>query len=162
MFPFGHGLSYTTYEYADLALSARSIGTDGEIVVSCTVRNTGDRSGEEIVQLYLHDVTASVTRPVKQLVGFARVPLEEGGSARVSFRVHADLTSFTRTDLRRVVEPGAIEVFVGPSSGDLPLRDTFQLSGPTRVVGHDRVMTSHAEVVTLDQAASARPDRSTQ
>ena len=109
LFPFGHGLSYTTFDYSDFSLSAEEIPTDGEVEVRCTVRNAGDRPGAEVVQLYLADPVASVTRPVIQLAGFARVPLEAGESARVAFRLHADRTAFTGTDLRRIVEPGEIQ-----------------------------------------------------
>ena len=94
-FPFGHGLSYTTFEYADFAVGADEIAVDGEVSVSCVVRNVGDRAGAEVVQLYLSDPVAQVTRPVIELVGYARVPLEAGASARVTFTLHADRTSFT-------------------------------------------------------------------
>ena len=88
---------------------------------SLSARNTGSRAGEEVVQLYLHDVVATVARPVKQLVGFQRVALGAGESAEVSFRVHADRTAFTGHDLQRVVEPGDIDVLVGASATNLPV-----------------------------------------
>lgn len=106
LFPFGHGISYTRYEYSDLRLSAPEIPTDGQVSVSVQVANAGDRAGEEIVQLYLHDVCAQVTRPVLELAGFARVALAPGERARVTFALHADRTSFTGLNLRRIVEPG--------------------------------------------------------
>ncbi|HET6503978.1 MAG TPA: glycoside hydrolase family 3 N-terminal domain-containing protein [Amycolatopsis sp.] len=146
LFPFGHGISYTSYEYSDLELSSAEVATDGEVAVSVQVANTGDRAGEEIVQLYLHDKQAQVTRPVRQLAGFARVALEPGRRARVTFSVHADRTGFTGLDLRRIVEPGTIEVFVGPSAGDLPCTASFELTGPVRVLGHDRVLTTPATI----------------
>jgi hypothetical protein len=116
--------------------------------VSCVVCNTGDRPGAEIVQLYLADPVAQVTRPVIQLAGFARVALEPGAQARVAFRLHADRTSFTGVDLRRVVEPGEIELMIGASSQDVRWRGTVQLTGDVRVVGHDRVMTTPASIQT--------------
>ncbi|WAL68204.1 glycoside hydrolase family 3 C-terminal domain-containing protein [Amycolatopsis cynarae] len=146
LFPFGHGLSYTTFEYSGLELSADEIPTDGQLSVSVTVRNTGERAAEETVQLYLHDVQAQVTRPVLELAGFARVPLAAGAAARVRFTLHADRTSFTGLDLRRIVEPGRIEVFVGRSAADLPCTAGFRLTGPVRTVGHDRVMTTPADI----------------
>jgi hypothetical protein len=91
-----------------------------------------------VVQLYLRDVVAQVTRPVRQLVGFSRVRLEPGTATQVQFRVHADRTAFTGRQLQRIVEPGDIEVLVGTSAADLPCRATVRLTGPTRVVGHDR------------------------
>jgi beta-glucosidase-like glycosyl hydrolase len=142
MFGFGHGLSYTTYEYDDLALSAPEIATDGELTVSVRVRNTGGRDGAEIVQLYLHDVEATVTRPLLQLAGFARVPLAAGAAARVEFTLHADRTAFTGADLRRIVEPGEFELHVGRSAVDLPGYARFRMTGETREVGAGRVLTT--------------------
>ena len=147
LFGFGHGHSYTTFEIDDLQLDAEEVATDGELTVSVRVTNTGGRSGDEGVQLYLHDVLAQVTRPVRQLAGFARVPLEPGASARVSFRLHADRTAFTGRDLRRVVEPGEIQVMVGNSGQNLLCRASFRLTGPLRVVGHDRRLLTPVDVV---------------
>src|SRR4029450_4269729 len=120
LFPFGHGRSYTTFEIENLRLSNSEIPTDGEVTVSVRVRNTGAREGEEIVQLYPHDVGASVTRPVKQLVDFSRICLGPGEEAEVSFRLDADRTAFTGRDLRRIVEPGQVDILVGRSAGGRP------------------------------------------
>jgi beta-glucosidase-like glycosyl hydrolase len=146
LFPFGHGASYTTFAVEGLRISDAEVPTDGEFTVSARVRNTGDRAGSEVVQLYLHDAVAQVTRPVQQLTGFARVTLEPGAEAEVRFAVHADRTAFTGRDLRRIVEPGTIEVFVGTSAGDLPLRGEVRLTGPLRVVGSDRRLVTPVEV----------------
>jgi beta-glucosidase-like glycosyl hydrolase len=146
LFPFGHGLSYTTFEVGDLLISDADVPTDGEFTVSVTVRNTGGRAGEEVVQLYLHDVLAQVTRPVRQLAGFARVRLEPGESTGVRFHVHADRTAFTGRDLRRVVEPGDVEVLVGTSAADLPCRGGVRLTGPSRYVGRDRRLVTPVDV----------------
>ena len=142
LFAFGHGLSYTTFDYGDLELSADHVPTDGEVGISCTVRNTGPVAGAEVVQLYLSDPVASVVRPVRWLAGFARVPLAPYESARVTFRLHADRTAFTGRDRARIVEPGAISVAVGGASDDLPLASSFTLTGPVRGVGADRVLTT--------------------
>jgi beta-xylosidase len=149
LFAFGHGLSYTTFEYADLELSAAEVPTDGEVRVSCTVRNTGPVAGTEVVQLYLGDPVATVVRPVQWLAGFARASLAPGEAARVTFRVHADRTSFTGRDLTRIVEPGTITVTVGGSSDDLPLTGSFTLTGPIRTVGIDRVLDTPVSVKKL-------------
>ncbi|MEV5552263.1 glycoside hydrolase family 3 N-terminal domain-containing protein [Nonomuraea wenchangensis] len=138
LFPFGHGASYTAFALDDLRISDTEVPTDGEFTVDVRVRNTGGRAGDEVVQLYLNDVLAQVTRPVRQLTGFARVRLEPGAAARVTFRVHADRTAFTGRDLRRIVEPGDVEVLVGTSAADLPCRGVVRLTGPVRVVGRDR------------------------
>jgi beta-glucosidase-like glycosyl hydrolase len=146
LFPFGHGESYTTFEIDDLRVSATEVPTDGEFDVSVRVRNTGARAGDEVVQLYLHDVVAQIARPVKQLIGFARVPLEPGDVVDVRFGVHADRTSYTNRDLERIVEPGDIEVLVGNSSANLPCRGKIRLTGSTRVVGRDRQLTTPVEL----------------
>lgn len=148
LFPFGHGLTWTRFAYADLRVDERA-RTDGSVTVEAVVRNVGDRPGTEVVQLYLADPVASVVRPSRLLAGWARVRLEPGDAARVAFTVHADRTSFTGPDLRRIVEPGAIEVMVGGSSEDLPLRGAFTLDGPVRVLGADRVLDVPAEVTPL-------------
>jgi beta-xylosidase len=142
MFPFGHGLSYTTFDYSDFEIESDEVPTDGEVEVSVVVRNAGERPGAEVVQLYIADPVAQVTRPVIQLAGFGRVRLAPGERARVRFRLHADRTSFTGLDLRRVVEPGEIRVMIGSSSADIRAQGAFRLSGLTRVVGHDRVLTT--------------------
>jgi beta-xylosidase len=139
-FAFGHGLSYTTFDWSDLRLRDATVTTEGEIEASLTVRNTGDRAGTEIVQLYLHDPVASVVRPVQRLVGFARVPLAAGASARVEVVVPADLASFTGRDGRRVVEPGALQLRFGASSADVRLTADVDLTGPVRVVGLERAL----------------------
>ena len=149
LFAFGHGLSYTAFAYADLALSADEVTTDGALEVSCTVRNTGPVAGTEVVQLYLGDPVASVARPERWLAGFARVSLAPGETAHVTFRVHAERTSFTSQDLTRIVEPGTITVYVGGSSDDLPLTGSFTLTGPLRTVGIDRVLDTPASVKKL-------------
>ncbi|MCW2892299.1 MAG: bxlA [Actinomycetia bacterium] len=149
LFAFGHGLSYTTFEYAGLELSAGAAPTHGEVRISCTVRNTGPVAGTEVVQLYLGDPVSTVVRPVKWLAGFARAALEPGEAARVTFRLHADRTSFTGRDLTRIVEPGTITVTVGGSSDDLPLTGSFTLTGPIRTVGIDRVLDTPVSVKKL-------------
>ena len=153
LYPFGHGLSWTRFDYTDLFVGAAAIPTDGEVRVGATVRNTGGRAGTEVVQLYLSDPVASVVRPVRWLAGWARVRLAPGEAARVEFTVHADRTSFTGLGLRRIVEPGVIEVAIGRSSGDLPLTGSFVLEGPTRELGSDRVLTVPVAVTPLVQVA---------
>ncbi|MFD0687225.1 glycoside hydrolase family 3 N-terminal domain-containing protein [Actinomadura fibrosa] len=147
-FPFGHGLTWTRFDYADVRVGERA-ATDGTVTVSAVVTNVGERAGTEVVQLYLADPVASVVRPARWLAGWARVRLEPGAAARVAFTVHADRTSFTGPDLRRIVEPGLIEVAVGRSSLDLPLHGSFTLDGPVRVLGPDRVLTVPVEITPL-------------
>jgi beta-glucosidase len=146
LFPFGHGRSYTSFALDDLRISDESVPTDGEFTVTVRVRNTGERAGDEVVQLYLRDVVAQVTRPVKQLTGFARVPLEPGEAKDVRFRVHTDRTAFTGRDLRRIVEPGELEIMVGTSAEELPCRGRVALVGAIRETGRDRVLITPVEV----------------
>ncbi|MCG6568103.1 glycosyl hydrolase [Tessaracoccus sp. ZS01] len=140
LFPFGHGSSYTSFEISDLRLSATEVPVDGELTVTATVANTGDRAGAEVVQVYLSDLTGQVVRPLKQLVAYAKVPLEAGESRTVTFGLHADLMSFTGLAKTRIVEPGAMEVKVGASSEDTPLVGAFTLTGAVREVGEGRVL----------------------
>jgi len=153
LFPFGYGASYTSFEVSDLQLSTPELATDGEFTASVQVRNTGSRAGDEVVQLYLHDVLAQVARPLKLLTGFARVSLEPGAAVEVAFRVHADRLAYSGPDLRRIVEAGEVEVLVGTSSADLPCHATVRVMGETRVVGHDRTMITPVEVRSVGQAS---------
>jgi beta-glucosidase len=116
LFPFGYGLSYTQFRFANIQLSAPSIRKDGQITVSVEVENTGKRAGDEVVQLYIRDVASSRTRPVKELKGFERITLRPGEKRRVEFRLAAEHLGFYDRDLRFVVEPGAFKVMIGPNS----------------------------------------------
>ena len=116
LFPFGFGLSYTTFAYADLALSASEIQAGESVTVSVTVTNTGARAGEEVAQCYVQDCVASLTRPVRELKGFARVALEPGEARRVAFVLGFDELSFYGRDGRRRLEPGSFKVGVGGDS----------------------------------------------
>src|SRR5437763_1334993 len=116
LFPFGHGLSYTTFSYRDLRLSAPRITPAGTLRASVTVTNTGSREGAEVVQLYVHDEVASVTRPVRALAGFRRVSLKPGEARTVEFQLTAKELGLYNKDMKFVVEPGKFRVFVGGSS----------------------------------------------
>jgi beta-glucosidase len=119
LFPFGFGLSYTTFEISAPKLSAAEIRADGTATVSVDVRNTGRVAGDEVVQLYLRDVISSVSRPVKELKGFKRVSLAPGASTTVTFNITPDALALWNIDMKRVVEPGEFQIMVGPSSADL-------------------------------------------
>lgn len=131
LFPFGHGLSYTRFEYSNLRLSSRSIRGDEALTVTATIGNTGDVAGAEVVQLYLHDKAASVERPVKELKGFAKVFLAPGESKDVTLVLHKRDLSFwdvTRNDWR--AEPGEFEVMLGASVSDIRLQMDFAYQNP--------------------------------
>jgi beta-glucosidase len=116
LFPFGHGLSYTTFGYSDLRLSAPRITPTGTQRVSVTVTNTGNREGAEVVQLYVHDEVASVTRPVRALAGFRRISLKPGEARTVDFQLTSKELGLYNQSMKFVVEPGKFRVFVGGSS----------------------------------------------
>ena len=143
LWPFGFGRSYTAFELSDLRLDRTELPTeDGEIVVGVDVANVGDRPGDEVVQLYVRDVDASVARPVLELRGFSRVSLSPGERRTVSFRLAAEQFAYVGADYRRVIEAGVIDVFVGSSSADLPLAASFALVGPTvHLVDRQRFLT---------------------
>src|SRR5450759_1020896 len=143
LWPFGFGRSYTSFEFSNLRLDRTELPTDGgEVVVTADVTNTGDRPGDEVVQLYVRDPEATVARPVLELRGFRRVALAPGERRSVSFRLAAEQFAYVGVDYRRVVEPGFIRVFVGSSSADLPLTAQFELVGPTvHLVERHRYLT---------------------
>ena len=116
LFPFGYGLSYTTFEYSNLRLSPAQIGPAGQAKVTVSVTNLGKRAGDEIVQLYIRDLVSSVTRPVKELKDFMRVSLAPGESKTVEFTITPDKLSFLNLNLENVVEPGWFDIMVGTSS----------------------------------------------
>ncbi|WP_460106927.1 beta-xylosidase/alpha-l-arabinosidase [Streptomyces sp. YKOK-J1] len=150
LYPFGHGRSYTTFAWEDFTGDegdgVTEIGTDGSYDLSLTVRNTGDRAGAEVVQLYLHDPVASVTRPDVRLTGYRRLELAPGESRRLTFRFHADLSCFTDRTGARVVEPGALELRLGPSSAEVRHTARLRLTGPVRAVGSERTLRCEVEV----------------
>jgi beta-glucosidase len=119
LFPFGFGLSYTTFEIGEPRLSAATIRPDGAVKVSVEVRNTGAVAGDEVVQLYVHDVVSSVTRPVKELKGFRRVTLAPGASTNLTFDLDREAFALWDKDMKRVVEPGEFTIYAGPNSVDL-------------------------------------------
>jgi beta-glucosidase len=119
LFPFGFGLSYTRFEISAPHLSAAQIKADQSVTVSVDVRNTGKVAGDEVVQLYLHDVVSSVTRPIKELKGFKRVTLAPGQSTTVQFTLDREAFALWDQHMKHVVEPGAFEIMAGPNSVDL-------------------------------------------
>jgi beta-glucosidase len=127
LWEFGYGLSYTKYEYANLTLSAKEIGTRGSIEVSADVSNTGSVAGQEVVQLYVRDVVSSVTRPVKELKGFQKVALQPGEKKTVKFTLTPEELAFYDQNMLRIVEPGVFNVMVGSSSEQIRLTGSFEV-----------------------------------
>ncbi len=124
---FGHGLSYTTFEYGNLKIDPPATGVGGSVRVSIDVRNSGQRDGEEVVQLYIHDVISSVTRPVEELKGFEKIALRAGESKTVQFTLTPEELSFLDRNLERVVEPGTFRVMVGAAADDIRASGSFEI-----------------------------------
>ena len=122
LFPFGFGLSYTTFDYSALRIEPTQIGSSGSAVVRCTVTNSGRVAGDEVVQLYVRDVLASVARPVMELKGFQRIRLEPGQSRDLSFTIDQVQLRMLDRNMKWVVEPGVFRVMIGASSKDIRLR----------------------------------------
>jgi beta-glucosidase len=131
LFPFGHGLSYTTFAYDNLRLSAPTMRLADTLTVTVDVANAGDRAGDEVVQMYIQDEVASVTRPLKQLKGFSRITLRPGERRTVSLQLRSDDLAFYDAAAKRVVEPGFFKVVVGTSSASLR-EARFELLGGAR------------------------------
>ena len=151
-FAFGHGLSYSTFEWTKLDGGSESIAIDGTVSLGLRVQNTSDRAGTEIVQLYLHDPVASVVRPVQRLIGFHRLDLEPGEEVELTVEMPADLASFTDRDGTRIVEPGELVLGFGRSSADLPISHTVTLNGEPRTVGFNREL--HARFTVRSRATA--------
>lgn len=122
LFPFGFGLSYTDFAYSNIRLKDTVIGPDRSTELSFTLKNTGKREGEEVVQLYIRDMLASLTRPVIELKGFQRVVLDAGEEKTIRFDIHAGMLEMLDKDMKTIVEPGQFRIMVGGSSKDLPLK----------------------------------------
>jgi beta-glucosidase len=128
LYEFGYGLSYTTFEFSDLSISPKRVAKDGSVTIKVDVMNTGKGAGEEVVQLYINDVLASVTRPVKELKGFERIYLKSGEKKTVTFRIPADGLAFYNKKMERKVEPGVFKVMIGRSSADIVLEGEFKVN----------------------------------
>ncbi len=133
--PFGHGLSYTTFEHHEFRLLAPHVATTGTVRARVRVTNAGERAGAEVVQLYAEPLARGVTRPVVQLLGFARVELAPGETAEVELAVPATRLAHTDATLRRAVHPGQLDVALGRSCADLGERHRLTLTGEVHEVG---------------------------
>ncbi|MBN2470755.1 MAG: glycoside hydrolase family 3 C-terminal domain-containing protein, partial [Anaerolineae bacterium] len=141
LYPFGHGLSYTTFDYANLQVSAAETGANSAFTVSVDITNAGERPGDEVVQLYIHDRVASVTRPVKELKAFKRLSLQPGETRTVSFAMHTSQLAFYDLAMNLVVEPGEIEIMVGASSDDIRQTGLLTITGESFQVTQPQYIT---------------------
>jgi beta-glucosidase len=147
LYPFGHGLSYTTFEYDNFGLSPRQIEAGGTVDVSLTIRNTGQVAGDEVVQLYICDEYGCVPRPVKELKGFTRITLQPGETRRVTFHLPVNQLAFYDEEMKLVLEAGMIKVMVGASSADIRCKDSFEIIGAPKTLVKDRQFVCPVEIV---------------
>jgi beta-glucosidase len=126
LFPFGYGLSYTSFSYSDIQLSSPVLKAGTTVEVSCTIKNTGSRKGAEVVQLYVRDELASVARPVMELKGFNKISLEPGEYKRITFTITPDMLAMFNEQGQRFTEPGMFRIMIGSSSRDLPLKTDLE------------------------------------
>ncbi|MCU1445564.1 MAG: beta-glucosidase [Cryobacterium sp.] len=154
MLPFGHGLSYTSFERTALAADD-SVAAGDMFSASVRIRNTGERAGTDLVQFYARDLHASVTRPVAQLLGYQRVSLAPGEEAVVSFRVPTARLAFTGLRHERIVEPGRVELWVGPSCAVKETATEISITGPVH-----RVTLADGRYVLSDVERTPEPELS--
>jgi beta-glucosidase len=150
LFPFGHGLSYTEFEYANLKVDKQKVSVGGTVNISMTVKNTGQLSGDEVIQFYVRDEYASMPRPVKELKGFTRVTLKPGESKQVTFHFHVNQMAFYDADLKLILEPGTFKVMIGSSSESIHLEDQFEVTGNHPVEIEKRVFVCPVAVQAGD------------
>jgi beta-glucosidase len=146
LYPFGYGLSYTRFSYADLTVTPTDPTATTSLRVELVVTNAGSRAGDEVVQLYVRDLIASVTRPVKQLAGFARLHIQPGETRRVAFTLDPSQLAFFDAAMRFVIEPGAFRIMVGASSDDIRLETTISLAGEVRELHTADLIATRVEV----------------
>ena len=146
LYPFGHGLSYTTFEYSNLAISSEQVKAGGAVRVSLDVKNVGKIAGDEVVQLYICDEYASIPRPVKELKGYSRLTLHPGESRSVIFNLPVDQLAFYDEDLNLVVESGTFKVMIGSSSADIRAEGAFEVVGEKKSLVRKRVFVCPVEI----------------
>ncbi len=149
-YPFGHGLSYTTFDYSDLQLEHSRIDCEsGTVRLSLVLTNTGDTAGVEVVLLYMRNQLDSMVQLQKELKGFCRVELGVSQAVRIDFAAPTDMLNFTGASGRRIVEPGIFALMLGASSADIRLRTTFELVGSVHELPRQWRMLSHSNVLSL-------------
>ncbi len=146
IFPFGYGLSYTSFKYNNMVIIPESISREGQVEISVDIRNTGSFKGDEVVQLYINDTQSEMTRPVKELKGFKRVTLETGQKKTVTFILSIEQLGFYRKDMKYVVEPGNIKVMIGSSSEDIRLKGEFKIKGDIKEIRNKKKYFTSVEV----------------
>ena len=145
-YPFGFGLGWTQFSWGAAKVASSSVPVDGEVTLNVDITNTGERSGGEVVQVYVRDKVATQVRPLQELKAFQRVTLSPGETATLTFTLPVEMFNFTRRDGKRIVEPGEFELQVGASSADIREAVTVNVTGETRVLPAEWRMLSTCEV----------------
>lgn len=148
-YAFGHGLSYTDFTYDKLTVDDSQAAANGMVKGSFQLTNSGKVDGEEVVQFYIRDVFASVTRPVQELKGFKRIPLKAGQSVQVNLELPVNLLAFYDTQMKLIVEPGEIKLMIGSASNDIRLQSVFKITGQTSEIGQQQ--KAYLSTVTVGQ-----------
>jgi beta-glucosidase-like glycosyl hydrolase len=146
LYTFGHGLTYTNFEYSNFELSSLEVDVNGEFEAKVTVTNIGDRFGNELVQIYFEDPVAEIARPVIQLLGFAKVPLEPGETKTVIFKIHSDRFAYTGVEYKKIVDSGELKISLGASRTNLFYSKKIYMTGSKRHVPFDRVMRTPVSI----------------
>jgi len=146
LYPFGHGLSYTSFEYGDFDIEPAQAAPGGAVQVGVTIRNSGKVAGDEVAQLYICDAYGCVPRPVKELKGFTRLTLQPGETRRLTFRLPVNQLAFYDEEMNLVVEPGTIKVMVGASSEDIRCEGSFEVMGAQKTPVKERVFECPVEI----------------
>lgn len=146
LFPFGHGLSYTRFEYSNLSIDRNEAGLDDYVTISLKITNTGPVAGDEVVQLYCRDEYASFPRPVKELRGFQRLSLKPAESKQVDFCLPVNALAYYGQDMQLVLEPGKVEIMIGSSSEDIRLETSFEITGERLEIVKDRAFACQVKV----------------
>lgn len=149
-FAFGHGLGYSAFEIDEVVVGTDRLPSGDTTTLSLTVRNSGARAGAEVVQLYVSDPLAQIARPVRKLVGYAKVALQAGGAAAVTFTISPELAAYTGGDMQRRVDIGTLVFAVGSSSEQIHAERSIEVTGSARLVGGDRMIVAPVEVQSLD------------
>jgi beta-glucosidase len=146
LFAFGHGLSYTTFEFGNLHIAPSKVEVGGKVAISVDVTNTGDRAGDEVVQFYVRHPDATVPRPIKELKGFKRITLQPGERKTVTFTLYTHQLGYYDEAMQYAIHPGMVEVMVGKSSQNVPLTGQFEIVGGRADVASTRSFFSQVQV----------------
>jgi beta-glucosidase len=140
LYPFGHGLSFTRFDYSDLSIDKQEAAEGESVDISLKILNSGSVAGDEVVQLYVRDEYASMPRPVKELKGYVRLELQPGEACTVRFHLPVNQLAFYDRDLDLILEPGKIDIMLGSSSQDIRLQGQFAITGPRKIFVKERVL----------------------